>query len=65
MCDSWHESCSSWHVQQQQRFRLEKENFCSNPHGKAKIYHEGRAELGAAQDSDKSFRGLELENIED
>ena len=32
MCGSRHKSRGSWHVQQQQRFRLKKENLCSDTH---------------------------------
>ena len=32
MCGSRHKSGGSWHVQQQQRFRLKKENLCSDRH---------------------------------
>ena len=68
MCGSRHESRGSWHVQQQQRFRLKKENLCSDTHVccHRRFYMEqrGRAELleipGVAQDSEKSLTGLEL-----
>ena len=32
MCGSRHKSRGSWHVQQQQRFRLKKENLCGDTH---------------------------------
>ena len=37
MCGSRHKSRGSWHVQQQQRFRLEKVILCSDAHGR--FYH--------------------------
>ena len=49
-------------MQQQQRFRLKKENLCSDIHVIVGFIMEprGRAELEIAQDPGKSLTGLEL-----
>ena len=40
ICGSWQERHRSWHVQQQQRFRLKKQNFYIDAHGR--FYHGAR-----------------------
>ena len=61
MCGSRHESRGSWHVQQQQRFRLKKENLCSDTHVCLSWSEEVEQSFpGVAQDSEKSLTGLEL-----
>ena len=59
MWGSWQEFRGSWHVQQQRRFRLEKQNFYIDAHGR--FYHGtmGRAGPGVDQDSDKPLTALE------
>ena len=50
----------SWHVQQQQRFRLEKQYLYSDALGR--FYHGARrsSRAGVSQDSHKSLTALEL-----